>query len=180
MIDIVSKKDGKKKEGTALIRNLIGHKNTLTINLAIRKGKDGKTYAMIGGATGATDDSKKNDESNGKGTDVSTQIGEGHPIFGETSGGSIRQEELSMTDLLNHELVHAFAQMNGEARRDGTANNTYRTDKKETKREVIPKEEAATLGIVPRPSPKGIYYTNENLLRNEQGKSTRLNYIWNF
>lgn len=41
----------------------------------------------------------------------------------------------------------------------------------------MPREEAATMGLVQRPSAKGINYTNHKNLRYEQGNKTKvLNY----
>ena len=79
--------------------------------------------------------------------------------------------------MLDHELVHAIAQMNGEAIAGGTVNNTYKRDKGPDGKETMSKEDAATIGFIQRPSPKGIKYTTENNLRFEQGKTQRLNYL---
>ena len=174
-VEIASKGKGEKSEGTALIRGLINSDKTLTINQASET-KDGKNYAMIGGATGATNGDTQN-ESNGKGTNVTTDVGVGHSIYTETDGGTIKKETLSTGEILDHELVHASAQMNGESIEGGTSNNMYPTATGGPyKKETMPKEEAATLGIISRPSAKGIKYTNENNLRHEQGKTRRLNY----
>lgn len=174
-VEIASKGKGSKSEGTALIRSLVNSDKTLTINQA-SENKDGKTYAMIGGATGATNGDTQN-ESNGKGTNVTTDVGVGHSIYTESSGGSVQKETLSTSDILSHELVHASAQMNGESMEGGNVSNMYPTATGGPyKKETMPKEEAATLGIIQRPSAKGVKYTNENTLRQEQGKNRRLNY----
>jgi hypothetical protein len=174
-VDIASKGKGSKSEGTALIRSLISSDKTLTINQA-SENKDGKTYAMIGGATGATNGDTHN-ESNDKGTNVTTDIGVGHSIYTESSGGSLQKEILSISDILSHELVHASAQMNGESMEGGNVSNMYPTATGwPYKKETMPKEEATTLGILQRPSAKSLKYTNENNLRHEQGKNRRLNY----
>jgi len=174
-VEIASKGKGSKTEGTELLRGLINHDKTVTIDIA-RQTKDGQTYAMPGASSGATNESQKINESNGVGTDVTVTIGVGHTIYAETAGGAVVKEQLSQGDMLDHELVHASAQMNGESFASGTVKNTYRTDQGTTKKETMPKEEAATIGLVPRPSAKGVRYTTENKLRYEQGKKTRLNY----
>ena len=174
-VEIASKGKGEKSEGTALIRGLINSDKTLTIDQASET-KDGKIYGMIGGATGATNRDSQN-ESNGTGTNVTTDVGVGHNIYTETDGGSVKKETLSTGEILIHELIHAFAQMNGESIEGGSVNNVYPTTTGGSfVKEKMPKEEAATMGIVQRPSTKGVKYTNENNLRREQHKSRRLNY----
>jgi RHS repeat-associated protein len=174
-VEIASKGKGEKSEGTALIRGLINSDKTLTIDQA-SESKDGIIYGMIGGATGATNGDSQN-ESNGTGTNVTTDVGVGHNIYTETDGGSVKKETLSTGEILNHELVHAFAQMNGESIEGGSVNNAYPTTTGGSiVKEKMHKEEAATMGIVQRPSAKGFMYTNENNLRREQHKSRRLNY----
>ena len=89
----------------------------------------------------------------------------------------MKKETLSTGEILIHELIHAFAQMNGESIEGGSVNNVYPTTTGGSfVKEKMPKEEAATMGIVQRPSTKGVKYTNENNLRREQHKSRRLNY----
>lgn len=174
-VEIASTGSGTKKEGTSLIRQLIKSDKTVTIDLNKEARKDGN-YGMVGGATGATNEANKADESNGKGTNVTVNVGFGHDVSAETNGGTVRNETLSEVDILDHELVHASAQINGESIEGGAANNMYKNDKGGYSKETMPKEEAATMGLTPRPSAKGIKYTNENNLRYEQGKTRRLNY----
>ncbi|MFL5746850.1 MAG: M91 family zinc metallopeptidase, partial [Niastella sp.] len=173
-VEIAYKSKGKKNEGTALVRNLIGNSKTLTINMALAVEK-GEVHGMPGAATGATKGDKSN-ESNGRGTDISTDVGAGHTIYTKSSGGTIREERLSVSDMLDHELVHAFAQMNGEEIADGTMKHSYEVPDGTTRKETISKEEGATVGFSIRQSSKGIKYTTENNLRFEQGKTERLNY----
>ncbi len=174
-VEIASKGKGSKSEGTALVRSLIKSDKSLIINQAFEN-KNGKTYGMIGGASGATNGDLLN-ESNGKGTNVTTDVGVGHNIYTESGGGSVKKEILSTSDILNHELVHASAQMNGESIEGGNVNNIYPTSTGGPfKKEIMPKEEAVTLGIIQRPSSKGVKYTNENNLRQEQSRNKRLNY----
>jgi RHS repeat-associated protein len=175
-VEIVSRGKGNKKEGTELIRQLVKSDKTLTIDVAVQN-KDGNTYAMPGASTGATKEANRANESNGIGTDVTTTLGFGHLVYTETAGGAVKQERLSLGDMLDHELNHAIAQMNGEAIREGSVTNIYRNAQGGYGKETIAKEEAATMGLVPRPSTKGINYTNENSLRYEQGKTRRLNYF---
>jgi RHS repeat-associated protein len=175
-VEIASKGKGNKTQGTQLIRNLINHDKTVTIDIA-RQTQDGKTYAQPGASSGATNESEKKNESNGVGTDVTVSLGVGHNIYGETSGGLVREERLSQGDMLDHELIHAIAQMNGENIDGGTVKNSYdRGPGVALGRETMPKEEAATIGFIQRSSAKGIKYPTENDLRYEQGKSKRLNY----
>lgn len=159
-------------QGTELIRSLIGSDKVMTINQALET-KDGKTYGMVGGATGATRGDSQN-ESNGKGTDVSVDVGAGHSIYTETTGGAIQQEILSTTDILDHELVHGAAQMNGESVEGGAVKNMYPIGNGTVKTEVMPKEEAM-IGIIPRPTGSKVK-ANENNLRYEQHKNRRVNY----
>lgn len=175
-VEIASKGKGAKTEGTALIRSLINHDKTLTIDVA-QQTKDGQKFSMPGGASGATDASQKANESNGVGTDVTVDLGFGHRIVAQTSGGSPVYEMLSQSDLLDHELSHAIAQMNGEAINGGKdVINTPTTPQGVLTRESVPREEAAAMGLIARPSAKGINSTNENKLRNEQGKTWRMSY----
>ncbi len=175
-VEIASKGSGSKNEGTALIRQLINSDKTVTINLNQETRKDGR-YGRSGGTTGETNEANKADMSNGKGTDVTVQTGFGFEVNTESDGGAIRRENLSQTDILGHELVHASAAIEGEIIQGGTVTNAYRTVDGSFKKEVMPREEAATMGLVQRPSAKGIKYTNHKNLRYEQGnKSKVLNY----
>ena len=175
-VEIASKGRGSKNEGTALIRQLINSDKTVTINLNQETRKDGR-YGRSGGTTGETKEENKADMSNGKGTDVTVQTGYGFEVNTESDGGAIRREVLSQTDILSHELVHASAAIEGEIIQGGTVTNVYRTVDGSFKKEVMPREEAATMGFIQRPSAKGINYTNFKNLRYEQGnKSKVLNY----
>lgn len=139
-VEIASKGKGDKGEGTGLIRALVNHDNIVTIDVAVET-KDGKmTAAMPGAATGATDEANIENESNGVGTDVSTILGNGHRIYIETG-----KQILSTGDMLNHELIHGLAQMNGEAIPDGTVKNLYKTSQGTYNTEVMSREDAATL-----------------------------------
>ncbi len=174
-VEIDFKGKGSKNQGTELIRRLIKNENSVTINL-VKKGEIGKAGAQIG----ATNENNIKDLSNGVGTDVELNIGNGHPIFTQKGGGSVQKEILSLSDMLDHELVHAIAQMNGEAYSmgSGEVNNAYVTDNGQLIKEKIPKEEAAAM-FLGRPDSKkmpGYKYPTENGLRWEQGKGQRLNY----
>jgi RHS repeat-associated protein len=178
-VEIASFGKGSKTEGTALIRNLINHDKTLTIDLAIQKGKDGQiTAAMPGAATGATNEANIKDESNGKGTDVTATFGVGHQIYTQTAGGLVKKETLSLGDMLDHELIHGLAQMNGERVVGQDVKHMYQDDKGAYKFEKIGVEENFTT-FARRPDSKaipGYQYPTENVLRAEQDKATRLNY----
>lgn len=174
-VEIASKGKGDKTQGTQLIRDLINHDKTLTIDV-VRQTKDGKDYAMPGASSGATNESQIKNRSNGIGIDVTVSLGAGHQIYAETKGGSVVKETLSQGDMLDHELVHAIAQMNGESIEGGTVTLSYNRGEGPYGKETMPKEEAATIGFIPRPSSKGIKYPTENGLRYEQGKTRRLNY----
>ena len=178
-VEILSKGNGNKKNGTALIRRLINNDKTVTINLNKDYGKDGNLYGMPGGACGATNEENRENESDGKGTDVTVNIGIGFRVTTETKEGKIKQEILSESDLLDHELIHADAQIHGEAIRQGTVTNTYPNINGSYTKETLPKEEAAAQGLIIRPSVKGIQYTNENALRFEQLKTRKLSYYAN-
>ncbi len=176
-VEIISKINGKKKSGTELIRQLINHKKIATLDIAFEKRNDGQIYGMVGAGSSATNPDNSKDESNGIGTDVSVSLGDGHNIFVETDNGTIKKEKLSFGDLLLHELNHSLAQMNGESVEGGNVSNMYKTDQGQFIKESMIKEEAHTLGLMPRaPSLKNATYTNENALRYEQGKGRRLNY----
>ncbi|NSL85333.1 hypothetical protein ECE50_000720 [Chitinophaga sp. Mgbs1] len=172
-VEVVSKGNGNKKVRTELVRQLISSDKTLTINMHIDKGEGGITYGMPGSATGATKGDVVN-ESNGTGTDVTTDIGSGHSIY--TDRGTT--ENLSVSDMLDHELIHGMAQMNGESIEGGQMKNMYKTDKGNYETELIPKEEGATILNARKPSSKipGYKYPTENILRHEQRKTQRLNY----
>ena len=180
-VEIVSKGKGTKSEGTALIRNLVSHDKTVTIDVNVEI-KNEQKYGMVGGASGATKEADIPNESNGKGTDVTVNVGGEYNIYTETPGGNVQKELLTTGGILNHELSHALPQMNGEAFADASpnVNNTYPTSTGgQYKKESIPREEAAAVGIIQRPESKkisGYRYTNENYLRYEQGKNRRLNY----
>ena len=131
---------------------------------------------MSGGSSTATDESKKADMSNGKGVDVTVQLGWGNPIYAQSKGGSIGIENLDLAGLMDHEFLHSLAQMNGERASDQTVSNTYIDNKGRTRHETMSREEYNVLNGTRGYSKEGYRYPSENELRNEQGKSTRLNY----
>jgi uncharacterized protein RhaS with RHS repeats len=162
-VEISKKGSGKKTEGTELIRKLISHNKTATLSL----NKDGQ-YGMLGAASGATNGDSQN-ESNGV----------GHEIYTQDSNGNVSTETLSDGDMLNHELIHSLAQMNGEAR-EGFKKNTpiyYTDDKGASQVEMVPREEYLTVfGSRSSKRIPNYNYPSENSLRKEQGKKKRINY----
>jgi len=174
-VEIASKGSGKLSEGTSLIRNLVGSDKTTTINLA----RDGK-YGMPGAAAGAAegDTVAQANHSNGVGADTEVDIGIGHTYTAQDfKTGEFSTETMTDTNMLNHELIHALAQTNGESK-DGTTVHYY-TDSNGTQSEKINKEEAYTVGFegFNRPiSPKTGKYPTENSLNKEQGGKRRVNY----
>ncbi len=175
-VEIVSQGTGKKSKGTGLIRELINHDKTVTINMVVDKDDKGNVRAgMSGAATRATAGDIAN-MSNGIGTDVTTSIGVGHNFYGDKNG-KVQLETLSMTDMFNHEFIHAIAQMNGE-RMEGDTRLAYSDDKGRTQMESITREDRYTI-FGGRPiSKKGYRYPSENNLRYEQGKSQRKSYTF--
>jgi RHS repeat-associated protein len=169
---------GNKKEGTKLVRDLIGHKRTINFDLGRQNSKNGDKVGYIGGNAGATDNNEEN-TSNGKGTDVTVSIGYSHKIFAETQGGKVVVDDLSFLDLLNHELSHALPSMDGKGFKKGSrfVNNFFKTSRGDYIKEQVDLEEAAAMGIAPREvRTDGSRYATENNLRYEQGKSKRLSY----
>jgi Effector protein len=134
---------------------------------------------MSGGATKATNGDQENFD-NGKGTDMTVQIGAGFASYGESNNGTIGMEILSQQELLDHELVHAWAGMNGEGVPGDleSVKNTYPTTTGggAYKTETMYPEEAAVMGLRPRESAKKISYPSENGLRYEQNLPKRLSY----
>ena len=176
-IEIKEEGSGDKTEGTKMIRDLIGHDKTLTLNYAVSEEKSeiGGTIGMVGASEGATNEK---DAMNGKGSDTSIDIGIGHNIITQDfNTGEFGKEQLSTTGLMNHEFMHALASMNGESRGANSRKimMSY-TDSEGTKAEKIPIEEAMTVYPGRPPSPKTGSYPNENTLRREQGKTKRANY----
>ena len=174
-VEIHLRGKGSKKEGTQVIRNLIKNAKTVTVNLNYNIA-NGEIYGMSGGSSTATDESKKADMSNGKGVDVTVQLGWGNPIYAQSKGGSIGIENLDLAGLMDHEFLHSLAQMNGERASDQTVSNTYIDNKGRTRHETMSREEYNVLNGTRGYSKEGYRYPSENELRNEQGKSTRLNY----
>lgn len=178
-VEISQRGKGNKKEGTALIRTLIGHNKTLTLSMN-KDNSSGKMTGMRGAASGATNNDVGN-ESNGVRTNVTVNIGIGNEIFSSPfSGGKTSKETMSTHDLFNHEFGHAIAQMNGEAH-GGTRDNTpimYIDDKGVQRTEMIPPYEFLTI-FSTRHSRRipGYTYPSENRLRQEQGKNRRVNYV---
>jgi RHS repeat-associated protein len=168
-VGIASMGKGTLNAGTALIRELIDHKKTATIEYSV-----GAIGAMAGASTSPTKDDGPNTR-NGMGTDVTVNIGKGHFIFGEKDRIT-KQETLSTTDMLDHELIHALAGMNGE-QQVGSTTNTYVTPDGRGITETLDNEEKATMSS-DRPNSRinHFNYPTENQLRKEQGKSRRVNY----
>ncbi|HEX2847204.1 MAG TPA: M91 family zinc metallopeptidase [Chitinophagaceae bacterium] len=175
-VEIAKSGSGKKTKGTELIRKLIGHDKTLTINMA----KNGEE-AMPGAATGASNESLQKNASNGVGIDAEMDIGMGHLIFTQDKNGKVIEQRLTTGDMLDHELVHAIAQMNGEAREGGKGLISYTDNKGVPQTERVPMEEVLTIDAGRAPSKSrsmpGYQYPTENTLRREQGKGKRLNYL---
>ncbi|WP_052752916.1 DUF6443 domain-containing protein [Kordia zhangzhouensis] len=179
---IIDKKGkGDKTVGTNLLRSIIGDKKQLTINM----NRDEETnVGQIGASSGSSKGVDEDDPNfyNGIGGNVTISLGFGHDIFSQDfNGGATIREELTDTDMMNHELGHAFAQMKGESKR-GKNQSIYYTDPEGVNRvEIIPIEEAVNIFVdFRRISKKGIVYPSENTLRKEQGKRKRVNYHTTF
>jgi RHS repeat-associated protein len=178
-IEIASKGKGKLSEGTKLIRDLVSNKNTLTLtyNVSEKAKVNGETVGMVGGATGVDGDNPN--FYNGVGGNTETNIGMGHLILAQDAkSGKVQEEMLSTTDIMNHEFIHALAQMNGHAiSKDKQVTNFSYYPGGVTVNERINQEEYYTVGFQSRPpNARGISYPTENLLRAEQGKSKRIAY----
>jgi len=78
--------------------------------------------------------------------------------------------------LLNHELIHGLAGMNGEQLQWGTIPHFWQTGNGTQHLERIEKEENATVFGSRAPSKNGYNYPTENTLRKEQNKLPYLNY----
>ena len=181
--EIKEEGSGEKTEGTELIRDLIGHDNTMTLNYNV--GKDGS--GMPGGASGFDGDGDDPNFYNGEGGDTSVWIGVGMNYQAQDfETGEFSTETMTTTNLMNHEFTHALAQMNGDTRSKPSDNKprgrmvwVYFTDSEGTKKEKIPLEEAYTVGLpgYNRPgSTKKAKYPSENSLNKEQKGKKRVNY----
>jgi hypothetical protein len=180
---IISKKgSGDKKEGTKLIRDLINHTKTMTLDYAISSKKDnnGNNYAMIGATTEEKDSANRLNSENGIGNDAIVTIGKGHKFRAQDfKSGKFSTEIMTTTNMMNHEFNHALAQMNGEIKSSNKTTLHYYKDGNDTKSEKIAIEEAYTVGFegYNRPSsPKTGSYSSENKLNKEQGKKRRISY----
>ena len=179
-VEISKKGKGKKTEGTKLLRDLIGHKNTATINIAVstEKNEFGDNYAMAGASSGSSDETARENFTNGVGDNTEVTIGGSHPYLAQdVDTGEVSVEDMSFQDMLNHELPHAIGQMNGEEA-TGEVVRGHATQSGGSSMERIDREEAvATFTEFIRPSKKGISYPSENSLRREQGnKKQRIRY----
>lgn len=179
MIEIVSKNNhGNKTKGTELVRQLIGNKNTLTLNISTEK-RNGQIYGPAGAGTAATNNDREN-EKNGVGTNVTTSIGASHQILtgDKNNPKSVKPEMLSMADILDHEFIHALAQMNGERAPDEKQfRNEFPTPDGKWHDEKISHEENNVMygrGISNKIP--GYRYPTENELRGERQKQPRINY----
>jgi hypothetical protein len=141
-----------------LISSIIKSPKTLTINLN-SAAINGRTYGMVGGATKATNGDQENFD-NHIGTNMTVQIGVGFQSYAESNYGTIGLETLSQQELLDHELVHGLAGMNGEGVPGDleSVKNTYPTTTGggNYKTETMYPEEAAVMGLRPRESAKNI------------------------
>jgi RHS repeat-associated protein len=173
-VDISKSGTGSKTKGTELIRKLIGNDKDVTINI----NKDGQ-YGMVGAASGAADSDNKTKESNGVGTDTDIDVGFGHPIYVEKNG-KVVEETMTTGDMLNHELIHTIAQMNGEAKTNPNGKMSYTDDKGKPQTERVSIEDIVTVDAGRAPSKNksmpGYQYPTENILRAEQKKGKRVNY----
>jgi RHS repeat-associated protein len=178
-VEIASQGSGSKSQGTTLVRGLIGSSKTTTIDVNAAPVEGRGIGGMIGGAAVPT---KGDDEnmSNGKGTDITVQVGLPLSVYVESGNGTISLESQSFSQILDHELVHAWGAVNGEGleHENETVRNTYptKTGGGNDITEKMTPEEAATVGFRPRPSQKGIVYPNENGIRYEQNQTRKLAY----
>jgi len=115
-VEIVEQGEGEKGEGTKLIRDLIGHKNTTTIDYAVSSetNQDGRPFAMLGESEKGENAA---DAMNGNGTNSNIRIGVGHSIITQDfETGEFGEEVMTTSDLLTHGLIHSLGTMNGESR----------------------------------------------------------------
>ena len=184
-VEIANRGNGDKKQGTELIRMLVGNEKTLTINRAIEVTKDGSP-GMVGGRTTSTStgiEDNPNDY-NGKGSDQTVEIGGELDRFVENGGSSkSKKERQTLGQIMIHELVHAIAAINGESiPYNITVRNSYLRDDGTYRTETIAKEELVTM-FGGRPDSKtvvgGYKYPSENNLRWEQHMPRVLNHYEN-
>ena len=189
-VEIAKKGEGDKSEGTQLIRDMIGHERTATVNYAVseRKGFNGNPYAMPGASSGTPGNEPDNPNYyNGVGGDVEINFGVGGTYtYQDFKTGEFSEEQISLTGMMNHEFSHAIGQMDGTTRGGKPDKDNPRgrmiihsyTDSEGTKHEKIPLEEAtATFSNYRRPpSSKRKNYPTENSLNYEQGGKKRVEY----
>ncbi len=175
-IDIVSRakdKDIKLKSGTDLIRSLVDHKYTLTLNYS----------TVVGG--GAGPEGGKTNFFNGIGDNTTVTFGpEAAPKTQVGTDNDHPAESESQPDfiLLGQEMCHALAQMDGASISSsmGKKMNVYTTSSGQKATEWVSLEELTAHGIGNYgqrfENTKRSSYPNENALRREQNLPVRVAY----
>ncbi len=175
-VDIVSlakDKDIKLKEGTALLRGLIDHKNTVTVNYS----------DLVGGSAGP--EGGKAGFFSGDGDNTTVTFGpEAAPRtqVSDNVNGRARSEDQPDFILLGQELSHALAQMDGASIPGsiGKKMNNYTTSTGQQMTEWVQLEELTAHGIgnygTRYQNTKRDHYSNENALRREHNLPVRVAY----
>ena len=183
-VRIKKKGKGKKNEGTKLLRQLIGHKNTLTIHSG--KSNEVENSGLIGGwagpdqADGPDFEVDWTNARNGKGDNAEVGIGLSYDFLAQDfKTGQVSMQPMSETEIMNHEFIHALAIMNGDNMSDKTVKHYY-NDGKSLKVEKIEIEEAVTVfrdfKRKRANSNKFVDYPSANTLQKEQGRKKVLRY----
>ena len=175
-IDIASRtkdKDIKLKSGTQLLRDLIDHKNTLTIN-----------YSTVQAGSSAGPAEPNLNHENGVGGNTSVTFSEDNPKTQVANNHDSRATRLEQPDfiVLGQEMSHALVQMDGARYPDsrGSKINTYRSSDGLLITEYAPLEELTAHGIgaygMRYSNTKRENYPNENAIRREHNLPVRVAY----
>jgi len=170
-IDIVTMANDKKnklKSGTALIRALVGHEMTATINYNKKQVQSGGNF-----------DNDANSQ-NGKGSNIDITLAGVNVQTQVATKDGTKSEAQPQFLVLGEELIHGLIGMDGYDRKDDNIKeNTYIGVGGKTKTEKQPLRELEAHGIgnyQPFGNPKRTTYPTENSIRAENGLPQRVAY----
>jgi RHS repeat-associated protein len=170
-VSIKSRESGKKVTGTEMIRELVSHDKTVTINYGVENMPGSYEEAKSGQEVNA---------SNGVGADSEVTLGVNPKVLVKDEKGSTLVETMPSEIALGHELSHSLPTMDGfsvnrSKQYINYLNNRY--GKKETEKQAIEEYYATGISGFTRPSKaRRQTYPSENTLRKENNYKIRISY----
>ncbi|WP_159280847.1 RHS repeat-associated core domain-containing protein [Tenacibaculum maritimum] len=165
---ITETNNGKKSEGTGLVRALVNHEKNVTIDY---KGQE---------ITAREVPVNESNSFNGKGTDSNVDYSSnvGNALVKDSKTGKVKNESQPDFTVLGHELIHALGSMDGTSKNTSMLKVRYYEGKSGQEWERASKEEYTTVGFsgYNRSTSKRSSYPTENGIRAENGLNKKVAY----